>query len=84
MGQQYDDHAAIVVFVFGITGRSGTNYLLDLLTLHADCIAVQDIWEGLPVGQRRKTDQLTDMAGRKPNVRQRIFCFSWYRSAERK
>jgi len=48
-----------VLLVLGITRRSGTNFLYDLICLHPDCARVEAIWEDFALAH---ADRLRDYA----------------------
>jgi hypothetical protein len=48
-----------VVWVLGISRRSGTNFLYDLICLHPDCARVEAIWEDFALA---RADRLRDYA----------------------
>jgi hypothetical protein len=45
------------VFILGITHRSGTNFLSDLVTRHPDCEKVRTIWEDFLLANSDKLDK---------------------------
>ena len=49
-----------VVFVLGITRRSGTNYLSNLIYLHPECDRVSRIWEDFTVSGAALLDQYVE------------------------
>lgn len=54
------------VFVLGITGRSGTNYLRDLIALHPDCQKVRaPIWEDFFLDEARPLVEFSESVRRR-------------------